>query len=93
MRPDEADAGEIRKSGLPLLDQEKIISELLETVTLLSDRLQPILTPTEPSDKERAGEAVTTPIRSEIANTLTDNNARIRRATGRLSSVLSRLEV
>ncbi len=84
-------AKEARKSRLPLAEQDKAIAELQETVNILCDRLQPVLTPIEPTDK--AGEERGVPVQSEHAATLSDNNARIRRATSRLSNVIERLEV
>ncbi len=82
---------EARKSRLPLSEQDKCIAELQETVNVLVDRLQPVLTPTEPTDK--AGEDRAVPVQSEVASTLTDNNARIRRITNKVTNVLGRLEV
>lgn len=82
---------EPRKSRLPLAEQDKVISELQEIVSMLTDRLQSVLMPTEPVDK--AGEDRTAPIQSEVASTLSDNNARIRRVANRLGNVYERLEV
>lgn len=82
---------ESRKSRLPLAEQDKAIAELQEVVNILCDRLQPVLTPIEPTDK--AGEDRGVPVQSEHAATLMDNNARIRRATNRLSNAIERLEV
>lgn len=92
-RPSEeyATAKESRKSRLPLAEQDKAIAELQEMVNLLVDRLQPVLTPTEPTDKMAEDRAM--PVQSEHAATLSDNNARIRRVTTRVSNALERLEV
>lgn len=88
---DEAVAKEPRKSRLPIQEQDKAIAELTELVNMLADKLQPILTPVEPSDK--AGEDRAVPVQSELAQTLSDHNARIRRASSRLSNIFERLEV
>lgn len=90
-REDYATAKESRKSRLPLIEQDKAIAELQETVNVLIDRLQPVLTPTEPVDKLAEDRAV--PIQSEIASTLSDNNSRIRRMSSRLGNAIERLEV
>ena len=82
---------EARKTRLPLPEQDKALAELNEISNLLMDKLQPILTPNEPTEKMAEDRAV--PMQSEIANTLTDNNARIRRVTNRLTDALQRLEV
>lgn len=91
MYEDEAVAKEVRKSRLPLTEQDKAIAELQEITNMLADRLQPILTPVEPSDK--AGEDRAAPIKSEVATTLDDNNSRIRRVISRLGNLYERLEV
>jgi hypothetical protein len=59
---------------------------------MFADRLQPILTPVEPSDKASDGER-TVPVQSEVASTISDNNSRIRRAASRLGNMYERLEV
>ncbi len=84
-------AKEARKSRLPLAEQDKAIAELTELVNMIVDRLQPVLTPIEPTDK--AGEDRAVPVQSEHAQTLADHNSRIRRITSRLSNVYERLEV
>lgn len=84
-------ASEPRRSGLPLPEQDKCLAELQEVANLLIDKLNPVLTPTEPTDK--AGEERAVPIQSEVASTISDNNARIRRVTRRLSNAIERLEV
>lgn len=89
--PEEAVAKEARKSRLPLAEQDKAIAELQEIVSMLADRLQPILTPVEPTDK--AGEERSVPVQSEIASTLNDHNSRIRRVASRLGNIYERLEV
>lgn len=91
MYPEEASAKEVRKSRLPLAEQDKAIAELQEIVNMFADRLQPILTPVEPTDK--AGEERSVPVQSEVASTLTDNNARIRRISSRIGNMYERLEV
>lgn len=84
-------AAEPRRSGLPLPEQDKCLAELQEVANLLLDKLNPVLTPTEPTDK--ASDERPVPVQSEVANILTDNNARIRRVTRRLSNAIERLEV
>lgn len=86
-----AKASETRKSKLPLAEQDQAIAELTELVGLLADRLQPVLTPSEPTDKAGSDRAV--PAQSEHANTLTDNNYRIRRTANKVSNLIERLEV
>jgi len=80
-----------RKSRLPLSEQEKAIAELQESVNVLLDRLQPVLTPVEPTEKVAEDYAV--PVQSEVASTLSDNNSRIRRVTYRVNNAIERLEV
>lgn len=91
MYPEDAPAKESRKSRLPLAEQDKYIAELQELVGLLADRLQPVLTPTEPTDKMAEDRAV--PVQSEVASTLSDNNARISRISRRVNNLIERLEV
>lgn len=93
MHPDQPEyaAKEARKSRLPLNEQDKAIAELQEVVSMLVDRLQPVLTPIEPTDK--ASEDRAAPVVSEVASTLNDHTARIRRATNRLGNAIERLEV
>lgn len=88
---DYAKAKEIRKSRLPLAEQDKTVSELQEIVNVLVDRLQPVLTPTEPTDKMAEDRAA--PIQSEIASAIADNNSRIRRVISKVNNALERLEV
>lgn len=84
-------AREVRKSRLPLSEQDKYIAELQEVVNILADRLQPVLTPTEPTDKMAEDRSV--PVMSEVASTLSDNNSRISRVTRRVNNLIERLEV
>jgi hypothetical protein len=84
-------AKEARKSRLPLSEQDKTIAELQEAVNILVDRLQPVLTPSEPTDKASEERAV--PVQSEVASTLNDNNARIHRVTNKVNNAIGRLEV
>jgi len=86
-----AKAREPRRSGLPLPEQDKCIAELQDVVRLLIDKLQPVLTPTEPTDK--AGESMPAPVQSEVASTIGDNNARIRRVIRQVTNTIERLEV
>lgn len=83
---------EARKSRLPLAEQDKAIAEQNEIVSMLLDRLQPVLTPQpESPNKELADRAAIS--QSEVAEELSSNNARIRRNTNKLSNALDRLEV
>jgi len=91
MSESEYAAKESRKSRLPLAEQDKAIAELQETVNVLVDRLQPVLTPAEPADK--ASEERPTPVQSEVASQLSDNNSRIYRIIRRLNNAIERLEV
>lgn len=92
MHPDKEEYAvkESRKSRLPLTEQDKAIAELQETVNILADRLQPVLTPIEPTDK--AGEDRGVPVQSEVATTLNEHTARVRRTTNKVSNLIERLE-
>lgn len=90
--PEDAPGREVSKSKLPLAEQDKIISDLTDMVGLLAERLQPVLTPTEPSEKEIAADRAV-PVQSEHATTLTDNNSRIRRVRNKVNNLIERLEV
>lgn len=87
-----ATAKEIRKSRLPLAEQDKCIAEQNEIVNLLLDRLDPVLTP-QPESPSKEGSDRSVSMQSQVAAELSDNNARIRRNTNRLSNALERLEV
>lgn len=88
--PEEAKYEE-RNTKLPLVVQEKTISELSELVSMLVDRLTPVLRPKDETTK--AGEENTTrPVQSPLAEELDQNNARIKRVSNQLSSVLERLD-
>ena len=92
MEPDEYPTREIA-SKLPLNEQDKCIAELGEAVSLLSDRLVSVLTPI-PSDSVKAeGIDRDSPVCSPLADTLADNNSRIRRITNKINYLLDRLEV
>lgn len=84
-------AREVRKSGLPLAEQDKTIAELGDLVNMLVDRLQPVLTPVEPTDKDPGDRAV--PVQSEVAETLSNHNSRLRRIISRVNNTIERLEV
>ena len=86
-----ATAKEIRKSKLPLAEQDNCIAEQNEVVSMLLDRLEPVLTPQPESPSKDVDHAA--PTQSQMASELSDNNARIRRNTKRLSNALERLEV
>lgn len=85
-------AKEVRKSRLPLAEQDKCISEQNEIVSMLLDRLEPVLTP-QPESPSKEGSDRSAPMQSQIAAEIGDNNARIRRNTNRLSNAIERLEV
>ena len=89
---DYATAKEVRKSKLPLAEQDKCISEQNEVISMLLDRLEPVLTPQPESPAKEAMDR-TVPMQSQMASELSENNARIRRNTNRLSNALDRLEV
>lgn len=89
---EEVAAKEARKMKLPLGEQDKAIAEQNEIVSLLLDRLDPILTP-EPVDVEKSAADRAVPAQSYVANEIDSNNYRIRRNTNKLSNALSRLEV
>lgn len=86
-----ATAKEVRKSKLPLAEQDKCIAEQNEIVNLLLDRLEPVLTPQPEAPNKESDYAV--PVQSQVASELEANNARIRRNTNRLTNALDRLEV
>ena len=87
-----ATAKEVRKSRLPLAEQDKCIAEQNEIVSMLLDRLEPVLTP-QPDSPSKEGSDRSAPMQSQMASELSENNARIRRNTNRLSNALERLEV
>ena len=87
-----ATAKEVRKSKLPLAEQDKCIAEQNEIVSMLLDRLDSVLTPQPESTAKESGDRAV-PMQSQLATELTENNARIRRNTYRLSNALERLEV
>ena len=87
-----ATAQEARKSKLPLADQDKCIAEQNEIVSMLLDRLGPVLAP-QPELPSKEGSNSSEPMQSQIAVEIGDNNVRIRRNTYLLSNALERLEV
>lgn len=87
-----ATAKEIRNSKLPLAEQDKCIAEQNEVVSMLLDRLEPALTP-QPESVAKELDDRADPMQSKLASELSENNARIRRNTNRLSNALERLEV
>ena len=87
-----ATAKEVRKSKLPLAEQDKCIAEQNEIVSMLLDRLDSVLIPQSESTATELGDRAV-PMQSQLATELTENNARIRRNTYRLSNALERLEV
>ena len=87
-----AKAKEIRNSKLPLVEQDKCIAEQNEVVSMLLDRLEPALTP-QPESATKELDDRADPMQSKLASELSENNARIRRNTNRLSNALERLEV
>lgn len=89
---DYATAKEVRKSKLPLAEQDKCILEQSEIVSMLLDRLEPVLTP-QPGPPSKEAMDRTLPMQSQMASELAGNNERIRRNTNRLSNALERLEV
>lgn len=90
--PEDAVAKEVRKSKLPLPEQDKCIAELTELVNVLCDRLDPILLPQPESPSKDPGDRAEI-MQSYIASELSGNNARIRRNSNKISSILERLEV
>lgn len=80
-----------RNSKLPLSTQDKIIAQLTELVYTLTDRLKPVLVPTEEVSDKIANETVRTPL-SPLGEQLDANNVRITKVNNRLSSLLERLE-
>lgn len=84
-----------RSSKLPLITQEKLISQLTELTHRLEERLTSVLTPEEPQEEKAAayGETAKSPVHSPLAGQLEDNNLRITKANNRLSGILERLEV
>lgn len=84
-----------RNSKLPLMNQEKLISQLTELTHRLEERLTSVLTPEEPQPERAASYAETTksPVQSPLAGQLEDNNFRITKVNTRLTGILERLEV
>lgn len=78
-------------SKLPLSHQEKSLVELHDTISQLTARLKPVLTPvtTEggvPSSDKSA------PVQSPLADQLEANNGGIRKASNKLRALMERLE-
>lgn len=85
--------GPIRTSSqLPLSHQEKAIAELHETISQLTSRLKPVLTPDVPSDNARDKAEEARPIQSPLAAQLASNNTGINNASRKLRALMERLE-
>lgn len=83
---------ETRKSKLPLIEQDKAIAEQSELVNILVDRLEAVLTPYPDSPDKDHGDRVS-PVQSQMATEISNNNDRIRRNSNKISNLLERLEV
>lgn len=92
MHPDEMKSAERVSSRLPISEQEKCIAELHETISILTDRLKPVLTPTPEVDRNATEDRPDGPVFSPLATQLEANNGGIRKATRKLSNLLERLE-
>lgn len=90
--PEDVMAREPRKSKLPLSEQDNAIAEQNEILSILIDRLTPLLTPQQESPTKEPDDRATV-TQSEIAEELSNNNSRIRRNTNKLNNILERLEV
>lgn len=86
-----ADAPDRAASRLPLSHQEKALAELHETISMLTTRLKPVLTPvsTEPSGSATDKAA---PVQSPLADQLEANNGGIRKASNKLRALMERVE-
>lgn len=82
-----------RKSKLPLNEQDKYISELNDTLNVLTDRLNPVLTPEQESPMKEPGDRTPVPPKSEMQMRLDEHNYQIRKAISKVNSILERLEV
>lgn len=93
MHPDEMKSAEMRSSRLPLSEQEKCLAELHETISVLTDRLKPVLTPSPEVDRNATEDRAEGPVISPLAAQLEANNGGIRKATRKVANLIERLEV
>lgn len=84
-----ADVGRIGNK-LPISQQDKAVAELHEVISILTDRLNPVLTPVPESDHESPDKEV--PSQSPVGEQISDNTRKIHRASGKLRTVMERLE-
>lgn len=75
-----------------LREQEKVVSALLDVVNELEGRLSPFLRPTPPTGNA-CGDAVPTPMRSDLAQRLGSTNSELFMATERIRSLISRVDL
>lgn len=92
MHPEDSPAKMDRSSKLPLSHQEKSLAELHETISVLTDRLSPVLTPAHNEPTRDPGDKAATPVQSPLADQLDANNNGIRKATKKLNGLMERLE-
>jgi hypothetical protein len=85
-----ADVGRVGNK-LPVVHQEKVLAEMHETISMLEDRLQPVLTPT-PDAEESVNMNEDRASQSPLGEQIGVNNASITRASRRLRYIMERLE-
>lgn len=85
---DRADSG----NQLPLSSQEKAIAELHDTISQLTNRLKPVLTPVPESADRNATEDETTPVQSPVAEQMNANTRGIDKAIAKIRALMDRLE-
>ena len=78
-------------SKLPLSSQEKILSELHDTISQLTVRLKPVLTPVPEIDRS-ATEDRSLPSQSPLADQIDANNRGFSSASRKLRDLMERLE-
>lgn len=91
-KADYADGPARSSSQLPLSNQEKAIAELHETISQLTSRLKPVLTPDMPSETEKDRGEDVRPVQSPLAGQLSSNNIGIHKASVKLRILMERLE-
>lgn len=76
---------------LPMVQQEKALAELQETISMLEDRLHTVLTPSV--EAEEAGSTTSERVvQSPLAEHIGSNNSNIAMASRRIRYIIERLE-
>lgn len=79
-------------SKLPLGEQEKALVALHDSISELTSRLKPILTPRVEADGNAPSEDRGAPMQSPLADQLDSNNSSIRKASDKLHLLIEHLE-